>query len=409
MGEIVITNATILDTREGALRSGQQIRISDSRIAEISSAVTAGADATKIDAGGRIVMPGLIDAHVHAMACRNNMHELITMPAYLVAAYAKANLEDMLRRGFTSVRDAGGAEGGLAEAVRLNLFPGPRLFVPGLALAIAGGLGDIRSSSGQVAGCPVCRSQRAIARVVGGADEVRRAVREEMMTGAHQIKLMAGGGNNGRYPIETTHFSEDELRAAVDEAASFGTYVMAHAYGVAAIRRCLDAGVRTIEHGNLIDAETARYVGEKKAYVVPTLATFEGSLDNAEKLNMSPRLVRQVTDILRKGVAALRICRDAGVKLGFGTDLEGILLGYQLREFAIRSEVETPAEIINSATVVNAEILMQAGELGELIPGALADLLILEGNPLQDLSVFREDGRGIKVTIKDGYIHKNEL
>jgi imidazolonepropionase-like amidohydrolase len=220
---------------------------------------------------------------------------------------------------------------------------------------------------------------------------------------------MAGGGNNGRYPIETTHFSEDELRAAVDEAASFGTYVMAHAYGVAAIRRCLDAGVRTIEHGNLIDAETARYVGEKKAYVVPTLATFEGSLDNAEKLNMSPRLVRQVTDILRKGVAALRICRDAGVKLGFGTDLEGILLGYQLREFAIRSEVETPAEIINSATVVNAEILMQAGELGELIPGALADLLILEGNPLQDLSVFREDGRGIKVTIKDGYIHKNEL
>jgi imidazolonepropionase-like amidohydrolase len=409
MGEIIITNATILDTREGALRSGQQIRISDTRIAEISAAVTVGSDATKIDAGGRIVMPGLIDTHVHAMACRNNMHELVTMPAYLVAAYAKVNLEDMLRRGFTSVRDAGGAEGGLAEAVRLNLFPGPRLFVPGLALAVAGGLGDIRSSSGQVAGCPVCRSQRAIARVVGGADEVRRAVREEMMTGAHQIKLMAGGGNNGRYPIETTHFSEDELRAAVDEAASFGTYVMAHAYGVAAIRRCLDAGVRTIEHANLIDAETARYVAEKKAYVIPTLATFEGSLDNADKLNMSPRLVRQVTNILRKGVEALRICRDAGVKLGFGTDLEGIIWGYQLREFAIRSEVETPAEILNSATVVNAEILMQAGELGELIPGALADLLILDGNPLEDLSIFREDGRGIKVTIKDGYIHKNEL
>jgi imidazolonepropionase-like amidohydrolase len=409
VGEIIITNANLLDTREGVLRSDQQIRIEDDRIAEVGSKVGGGANAKKINAGGRVVMPGLIDAHVHAMASRNNMHDLISMPAYLVAAHAKTILEDMLRRGFTSVRDAGGAEGGLAEAVRLNLFPGPRLFVPGLALAITGGLGDIRSRPEHVLGCPVCRSQRAIARVVDGPNAVRLAVREELMTGAHHIKLMAGGGNNGRYGIETTHFSQEELRAAVDEAAAFGTYVMAHAYGVAAIRRCIDAGVRTIEHGNLIDVDTAHYVAEHKAYIVPTLATFEGSLDNAEALKMSPRLVKQVTNVLRKGVEALRICRDAGVKLGFGTDLEGIIQNYQLREFAIRSEAETPAEILNSATVINAEILMQEGELGELVPGAFADLLIMDGNPLEHLSIFREDGKGIKATIKDGYVHKNEL
>ena len=408
MSEIVITNANVLDTRTGSLRSGQQIRIQDQHIVEVGASVGKASDARTIDAGGRVVMPGLIDAHIHVMAAVNDHARLAKMSPYLVAALAKNALSDMLRRGFTTARDAGGAEGGLSDAVRLNLFPGPRLFVPGLALANTGAQGDFRARPEEILGCPTCRMTRSISRIVDGPDNVRLAVREEIMSGAHHIKLMASGGNTGRTPIHAAHFTPDEQRAAVEEAVGLGRYVMAHAYGPVAIRRCVDAGVRTIEHGNLIDPETARYIAGK-AYVVPTLVTYEAGLEYSEKLNYTPATYEQVKMVLSRGLEALRICRDAGVKLGLGTDLEGVVMHCQLRELAIRSRVETPAQILNSATVVNAELLMHEGKLGELIPGAFADLLIVDGNPLEDLSLFQDDGRNIRVTIKDGHIFKQEV
>jgi imidazolonepropionase-like amidohydrolase len=408
MSDIVIKNATLLDPREGTLRSGQALRISGQTIVEIAGSVQSPDNATEIDAGGRVVMPGLIDTHVHAMAAVNNQVQLANMAPYLVAAHASKILAGYLRRGFTTVRDSGGADAALAEATSLNLFPGPRLFVPGLALATTAGLGDFRIRTEHEMGCPHCRGTRCISRVVNGVDEVRRAVREEIAAGAHQIKLMASGGNSGKSSILSPHFSLEEQKVAVREAADFGTYVMAHAYGPEAIRRSVDAGVRTIEHANLIDEETARYIAGK-AYVIPTLATFEAGIDYADQLGTAPRIVEQVKMMLRRGVEGVKICREAGVKLGFGTDLEGMVHHYQLHEFKIRSAVETPEQILHSATVVNAEIVRQEGKLGELVTGAFADILILEGNPYENLAVFQEDGSGIAVTIKDGHIHKQVI
>ncbi|RUW54967.1 amidohydrolase family protein [Mesorhizobium sp. M1A.F.Ca.ET.072.01.1.1] len=409
MSDIVITNASLLDPRDATLRSGQQIRIEGQKIVEVAGSVGMPQGATRINAGGRVVMPGLIDAHVHAMAYVNNQVTLANTAPYLVAAHASKILADYLRRGFTTVRDSGGADAALADATRLNLFPGPRLFVPGLALAVTGGLGDFRVRTEHEQGCPHCRSTRNISRVVDGVDAVRRAVREEIAAGAHQIKLMAGGGNSGKSSIYSPHFSLEEQRVAVQEAADFGTYVMAHCYGVEVIRRALEAGVRTIEHANLIDEDTARLVAEKNAYVVPTLSTFEASIFYADQLGTPAHIVEQVKMMLRRGVEAVKICRDAGVKLGFGTDLEGVMHHYQLHEFKIRSAVETPAQTLHSATIVNAEIVRHAGKLGELIPGAFADILIVDGNPLEDIGVFQEDGSGIRVTIKDGCLHKREI
>lgn len=409
MSDIVIINATLLDPRASKLRAGQQIRIEGQTIAEISDAVSVPAGATKIDAGGRVVMPGLIDAHVHAMAYVNNQVQLANTSPYLVAAHASKILADYLRRGFTTVRDSGGADAALAEATRLNLFPGPRLFVPGLALAVTGGLGDFRARPEHEQGCPHCRSTRNIARVVDGVDAVRRAVREEIASGAHQIKLMAGGGNSGKSSIYSPHFSLEEQRVAVQEAADFGTYVMAHCYGVDVIRRSLEAGVRTIEHGNFIDEETAKIAAEKGAFVVPTLSTFVASVFYADRLGTPKHIIEQVKMMIRRGVEAVKICRDAGVKLGFGTDLEGVMHHYQLHEFKIRAEVETPAQTLHSATIVNAEIVRHEGKLGELVPGAFADLLIVDGNPLETIEVFQDDGSGIRATIKDGYVHKLDI
>ena len=409
MNDIVIRNANILDPREGRLRASQQIRIEGQIITEIAGSVAVPDGATVIDAGNRVVMPGLIDAHVHAMAHVNNQVVLANTSPYLVAAHASKILADYLRRGFTTVRDSGGADAALAEATRLNLFPGPRLFVPGLALAVTGGLGDFRVRTEHEQGCPHCRSTRNISRVVDGVDAVRKAVREEIAAGAHQIKLMAGGGNSGKSSIYSPHFSLEEQKVAVQEAADFGTYVMAHCYGIDVIRRALEAGVRTIEHGNLIDEATAKLVVEKGAFVVPTLATFEASLHFADQMGTSPRIVDQVKMMLHRGVEAVKICRAAGVKLGFGTDLEGVMHPWQLNEFKIRSAVETPAQTLHSATIVNAEIVRHERRLGELVPGAFADLLIVDGNPLESIEVFQEDGSAIRATIKDGHIHKREI
>lgn len=409
MTDLLISNASVLDPADGSLEENLDVRVVGDMIEEVDRGLTGGTNTIRIDAAGRVLLPGLIDAHVHVMAAVNDHGKLSNMPPYLVAAYAKEELAAMLRRGFTTIRDAGGAEGGLAQAVELGLFPGPRIFPSGLALAQSYGLGDFRARPEVPLGCPTCHSTRTITRVVDGVDEVRRACREEFASGATQIKVMASGGNSGPTPILTPHFNHEEISTAVEEARAMGSYVMAHAYGPEAIQRAIAGGVRTIEHANLIDHETAAVVAESNAYVVPTLSTFEASLDYSDRLGMDEALCDQVRNVLDSGVAALRMCRDLGVKIGFGTDLEGFLHDRHLREFPIRAQVETPAEILNSVLTVNAEILQRAGRLGTIAPGAAADILVVDGNPLDSVDLFQEDGRNIRVTVAQGRIYKNEL
>ena len=404
----LLRNVHILDPEQGSIDGTFDVRTAEGQIAEIDTTIAPLPVDNVIDCAGGFLMPGLIDAHVHVMAAINDHHRLSTMPPYLVAAHAKRELSTVLDRGFTSVRDAGGAEGGLATALETGLFDGPRLFPAGLGLAQSGGQADFRSITEEDTGCTVCRGARGISRVVDGADHIRRAVREEFRSGATQIKMFVSSGNAGRLPIRSSHFSVEEIRAAVDEAAMQGSYVMAHAYGAESILRAVDAGVRTIEHGNLIDEPTARAIAGR-AFVVPTLTTYEASLAHREDIGMPTRLVKQVTMVLEEGLRSLEICREAGVSLGFGTDLEGILRQYQTREFVLRSQVETPAQILHSAITVNAQILNRSHELGKVQPGFAADLLVTRRNPLDDINVLAKGGDDLALIMSRGRLHKNEI
>jgi imidazolonepropionase-like amidohydrolase len=406
---IILQNAALLDAAARERREGMSVLIEDDRICGVEERIRAVGRDRVIDLAGRTLMPGLIDAHVHAIGVTTDLHALALMPPYLVAAQAMGLLKNMLDRGFTSIRDAGGADWGLAEAVRLGHFAGPRMFVSGLALSQTGGQGDFRAREEMYLGCPCCRATRSLSRIVDGVDEVRKAVREELRKGADQIKVMAAGGMVSRIPIHRPHFSMDELRAAVEEARAADTYVMAHAYESLAVRRCVEAGVRSIEHGNLIDRPTADLMAKQGVFVVPTMSVYEGYHKHGEELGFPPRVIDQFAHLMKSAVTGLDTARSAGVGIGHGSDLEGILHPYQSREFLLKAQVMTPHEVIVAATATNAEMMGRKGDLGIIAANALADLIVVDGDPLKDLGLLGDQGGHMPFIMKGGETHKNLL
>ncbi|HUN49644.1 MAG TPA: amidohydrolase family protein [Candidatus Sulfotelmatobacter sp.] len=402
-------NAKLFDGITPELQEGAEVLVEGERIKEVSGKPIRAAGARRIDVGGRTLMPGLIDAHFHAVAADSNIAKLETMPRSLIAQYSRRFLEAALQRGFTSVRDAGGADYGLAQAVNIGFIDGPRLFYCGKALTQTGGHGDARSYE-QPLPCSCCQGSAAISQVADGVDEVRRAARDELRKGASQIKIMASGGvASPSDPIWNLQYSEEEIRAVVWEAHSWRAYVMAHAYTPEAIRRCVSYGVRSIEHANLIDAETARFVAEKGAFVVPTLVTYD-ALDKFGRQQGFPEVSMQKLEVVRAaGLKSLDHLKAAGVRMGFGTDLLAEMHEHQSREFSIRAEALPPVEILLSATSVNAELLQRKGELGVIAAGALADLIVVDGNPLQKIALLEDQGRHLPVIVKGGKIYKNTL
>jgi imidazolonepropionase-like amidohydrolase len=239
---------------------------------------------------------------------------------------------------------------------------------------------------------------------------VRKAAREELRRGARQIKIMASGGvASPSDPIWNVQYSVEEMRAIVEEAQGWRTYAMAHAYTPEAITRAVAAGVRTIEHGNLIDAEAAAHMKRAGAYLVPTLVTYHALDELGRALGFPAASQAKVQDVLDAGLASLEIARDAGVPMGFGTDLLGEAHEQQSRELSIRAQVLPPAEILRSATLTNAEILGQEGELGVVAPGARADLLVVDGDPLSDLSLLEGQGRHLPVVMAGGRLAVDRL
>jgi imidazolonepropionase-like amidohydrolase len=244
--------------------------------------------------------------------------------------------------------------------------------------------------------------------VADGVPAVRRAAREELRRGATQVKIMASGGvASPTDPVWNVQYSEEEQRAIVEEAEGWRTYAMAHAYTPEAVQRAVRAGVRTIEHGNLIDAATVDLMVERGAYLVPTLVTYFAIQELGRALHFPETSLRKVEDVLAAGLNSLELCREKGVKMGFGTDLLGETHDQQSREFSIRAKVLSPAEVIRSATVVNAEILNRSGELGVVAPGARADLLVVNGNPLENLSLLEGQGQHLDVILKGGALVVN--
>jgi len=316
----------------------------------------------------------------------------------------------MLNRGFTSVRDTGGADWGLKTAVEQGDIPGPRLFIAGAAIGPTGGHSDGRRRTDFGMRCHCCDAMRFGMRQSDGVSEVLKSVREQMRQGVDHIKIMMSGGVASPYdPLDSLQFSPAEVGAAVQEATAFGRYVCAHAYTPEAITRAAQGGVRVIEHGNLIDEPSAKLMAEKGMFMVANLVAYYAMRERAAEYGMTGDMLAKNDLVIDGGLRSLEICKRAGVPVGYGTDLLGALQVEESREFIIRSEVMAPIEIIRAATTVGAQIVRQVGKIGTLKAGAYADLLLIDGDPLKNLGLFQEQGKHLAVIMKGGKFHKNRL
>ncbi|HET7136445.1 MAG TPA: amidohydrolase family protein [Casimicrobiaceae bacterium] len=408
MAAYLFSGGRLLDPRAPELREGVEVLVEGNRVKDVSDRPIAAQSATRVDLRGRTLMPGLIDAHVHFFLAEVNVGLLDGMPLTLLTAKAAVGARRMLMRGFTTVRDAGGSDYGMKAAIEQGLVDGPRLFVSGMPISQTGGHADFRKRTQTGFECSCCSGLAYLSRIADGVPEMLKAVRDELRKGADQIKLMVSGGVASQSdPLESLQFRVDEIEAAVEQATSWGTYVMAHAYSAAAIGRAVYCGVRTIEHGNLVDEAVARRMAERGAYIVPTLVTYECLQRRGPDYGLTPYSLQKNEIVLEAGLRSLELCRAAGVRIGFGTDLLGALQDEQCREFTIRAEAMPPHEVIRSATIVNAEIVRREGELGELVPGAYADLLVVDGDPYRDLGVLQNQGERIEGIMKDGRWYKH--
>ncbi|MBV8751640.1 MAG: amidohydrolase family protein [Hyphomicrobiales bacterium] len=410
MSSFLFSGGRFLDPRRGELLDGVEVLIEGERVKEISDRPIKSTAATPVALAGRTLMPGLIDAHLHVFLNEVNIGALDTVPLTLLAINGSLALKASLMRGFTSVRDTAGGDFGIKSAVEQGLIEAPRLFISGQALSQTGGHGDFRKRTQRALGCDCCSGLAYTARIADGVPEVIKATRDELRKGADFIKIMVSGGVASQAdPLESLQYRMDEIQAAVEEATNWGKYVAAHAYSSQAVMRAVSAGVRTIEHGNLIDEPTAATMARKGAFLVPTLIAYDSMRRRGRDYGLSEYSLQKNEVVLAAGLRSVELARNAGVKIGFGTDLLGQLQNDQCREFLIRAELMKPAEIIHSATIVNAEILQRAGELGELVPGAFADLIVVDGDPLADLNLFQDEGRHLSAIMKGGRFYKNRL
>lgn len=408
----LIRNATILDVSTGALLARHSLLLDKGLIAQIypyaEGPHSFGENLEIIDAQNHIVMPGLCDAHVHVLAWTADARSINTCSPFYTAARASAILQAMLLRGFTTVRDVGGADYGIARAVEEDIIAGPRIVYGGLALSQTGGHGDMRGPGETIA--EMFTSSAIFSRLCDGVSELRRACRDEIRRGARHIKLMLSGGvASPTDRISNVQFSHEELLAAVEEAENAGLYVVAHSYTAKTVNRAIRAGVRSLEHCNLIDEESLELFLKHQAFMVPTLVTYEMLATEGVAAGLPAGLVPKIEIVRSGGLEALRKAHEAGVKLAFGTDLLGDMHRHQLKEFGIRAQVQPALAIVQAASLNAAELINEVGETGQLIEGARADLLIAAANPLEDLGSLEKPESNLKLIMKAGKVYKNTL
>ncbi|HJS30380.1 MAG TPA: amidohydrolase family protein [Alphaproteobacteria bacterium] len=407
---ILFRNLQLFDPRWDEPRGGYEVLVEGELIKEVSSKPIKAPGVEVVDCGKRVLMPGLIDCHVHIFLSEVYLRNLEQVPLTLMTARASDLMRAMLDRGFTTVRDTGGADWGIKEAVNLGLLPGPRLFISGRAIGPTGGHSDMRRRTDMGAACACCNAMNYVMEIADGVDGVRKAVREQMRLGADQIKIMCSGGVASPYdPLDSLQFSPGEIAAAVEEAHAFNRYVLAHAYTPEAITRAVSNGVRTVEHGNLIDAPAAKLLAGKKGFMVANLVTYFVMKDRAVQFGMTPEMLAKNDLVLDGALRSLEICKKAGVPVGYGSDLLGPLQIEQSREFIFRARVLKPLEIIRQATIVGARILRHEGKLGIVEPGAYADFIVVDGDPLKKLELFLDQGAHLPAIMKAGKFHKNRL
>ena len=412
--ELLFREVRVLDTARGTLGAPTDVLVRGNRIAAIGDGARPTASARVIEGHGRTLMPGLIDVHWHSTFTALSQADLLApdaSPEKLAATVATESARTLLR-GFTSVRDAGGPIFELKAAIDAGKMPGPRIWPSGAFVSQTSGHGDLRQPherSRRFFGKPSMAEEMGATFIADGRDEVLTAVRENLRMGASQIKLMAGGGTSSAYdPVDVTQYTFDEMRAAVEAAEDWGTYVTVHAYTVRAVRRAIEAGVKCIEHGQLLDEDTLKLMAERGIWL--STQTLRASTEDMDPLRREKR--KPVIEGQARTIAA---AKRAGVRMGWGTDfLFEPALNREQNAFILGlREWFTPAEILKMVTHDNAELLALSGlrspyqgRLGVVGAGALADLLLVEGNPLTDLEVVADPERNFVVIVKDGRIVK---
>jgi imidazolonepropionase-like amidohydrolase len=394
---LAITNARVFDGVGADLRAAS-VHLAGDRILRLADAGEHDGAARVLDARERTLTPGFIDAHCHAYGIGLDMARTEATPLSYVALKARSRLERALRRGFTTIRDVAGGDPGLAAALDEGLVDGPRYLYTGPALSQTGGHADARPADSDALAC--CGHT---AEVVDGVDAVRAAVRDRFRRGAHAIKVMTSGGViSPTDPLRVPQYSAEEVAAACDEAARRGSYVAAHAYSPEAIAHSIVNGVRSIEHGNLLDEATATLMADHDAYLVPTLVTYDAMARRADEVGLSAIGRAKNEEVLHAGRHAIELARRAGVRIGFGTDLMGDLEDDQLLGFRLQMDADGVLDTLRAATSVNAALL-QRNDLGTIEPGAAADLVLLDGDPFEDPSVVWDEQRP-RTVVRAGHV-----
>jgi imidazolonepropionase-like amidohydrolase len=406
---LVIRNCHWLDTDRMEMRPDSTITIEDGRIAAIGPSDSGNADQT-IDAKGRFVIPGLIDAHVHFRLATMDFRKLASWSEVEYGIAMQRLSRETLQRGFTTVRDLGGDVEGLMRAIKAGMAEGPRIVRAGRMLTQTGGHGDAEGGPRPVPQCACEMRHTAFGIVSDGVDAVRKASRHNLRDGSDFLKIhVSGGVATPSDPLESIQYTKDEIAAVCQEARNRHTYVAAHAYSPESIRLAVENGVYTLEHGNLIDADAAALAAKHNAVLVPTLATYEAMEEVGAQLGLPLANRQKNKKVYEAGIGSIEIARKAGLTLGFGTDLIGETQARQNREFTIRAAVETPVQILHAMYVVGAKLCRLEGEIGTLKPGVVADLVICDKNPLDDIRILSSPAAfshviqaGLTVSRRDG-------
>lgn len=407
-------NCSIVDVVNGRINKHSWVFTENGIITSIKDSGTViPEDVVQVDCKDKYLCPGLFDNHVHLLSVPGelDLSKLLLMAKGKAMVRVGHNSKAMLKRGFTSVRDCGGTSAFVRNAIKEGSLHGPRIFISGHAISQTGGHGhlvpgDLPGDSFDSCACHM----NLIGVVADGVDQCYKVAREELRQGADFIKIMAGGGvASPTDHIKNLQYCEDEIKALVRIAENNGTYVTAHAYTPASIKRCLENGVKGIEHGNLLDSETAKLMAEKDCYLTPTLVTYKIMASNQFKGFLDESSQEKNHQVLSRGLDSLLLAKENDVKICFGTDLLGSLVGYQTQEFFIRSKVLTAQEILLSATVTPAEMNGVADRLGQIKEGYLADILLLRSNPLENIEVLDEPDEELLLVMKEGLVYSSNL
>ncbi|CUS23424.1 LAQU0S09e04478g1_1 [Lachancea quebecensis] len=409
-----IKNTNLIDVIEGTTQPEAYIFVENGKISSVkfASGQPIEVDGNKyeiIDGTGKYVTPGLFDNHVHMASVTGELDlgKLMTMPKTVSLLRVRYTMEASLARGFTTVRDCGGAESYIKAAVNDGSMIGPRMITCGHAISQTGGHGDLRPGNLPASAYESCSCHYGQVGVIAdGVGECYRAAREEFRRGADFIKMMAGGGvASPTDKITNIQFCHDEIKALVDVANTYHTYVTAHAYTPEAIQNCIKLGVKGIEHGNLLDEETAEMMAKLGCYLTPTLVTYKMMASDQFGSFLGPVNSQKNAEVLSQGIEAIKIAQNKGVKICYGSDLLGPLAGYQTQEFFIRGKVQTAQEVLLSATVTPAEMNGLGDKLGQIKPGFIADLLLMKSNPLDNIAVLDEPETNLILVMKEGRIY----